>query len=735
MDVNEKINLLKPDPAHVDGKNLPGSNPVLLQSRAVMFAMHSGEKLLSDVSFHIEPGELVILTGPRRSGKTTLLRILAGLIKPTSGEISIDGVNLYANPKAFRSSVGFVPAEYTLPQHLTVTETLIDASRLRLPRSTSHKDRQLRVQDLLETGGLAHVADAKVGRLDKVDKRKLSIAVELSGYPGLLLLDEAADGLAPFEEIQITTLLRDLSHQGVTIIQVNQLSRGIRSSDKVIFLAPGGSLAWFGPVDEAFTYLASFTSAGNTKDGLMLEEVMEVLVNPQLGNGSEWAKRFKAHPAYPKYVDDPLNNRYPDLLLQSRPLLRLRNSAQEKLPPAIIPRANPAQELILLIRRNSRLLWRGKTWLWMLAVPPLVACIDFFLSSPTMLDSQLGDPNRPPVVFGVLIFLDLLISALLFHNEIFKERTVYQHERRVIPSSFPYILSKVWLVGLFAIYQGLVWTIAHFAATGMAGGLKVLPADGITFILVAFTGGLLGLIASTMSRTAGMHTAWVLLLTVPQFLLSGAIIPLSQVNFPIAFLSAINPSRYAFEVMLTSSGYGLDVANDSCWQLPADQRSALTDGQKQGCTCMGDNLFSLCRFPGIQSFYSFVIEQPRPALPEASSAIDNIPVQPLPKPGETVNEFAGEMNTYAAQMETYQGEYDTYLSDLRHYSDILANWQRMRSLIIGNAEGVISEAIGYYGQAFNVNLVSHWSIMTAMNLSLIILLFGIYQGKVVASHE
>jgi ABC-type multidrug transport system, ATPase component len=732
MDVNEKINLLKPDPAHMNGKKSPGSSPVLLQSRGVMFTMHSGEKLLSDVSFHIEPGELVILTGPRRSGKTTLLHILAGLMKPTSGEISIDGVSLYANPKSFLSSVGFVPAEYVLQQHLTVAETLIDASRLRLPRSTSPKDRQLRVQALLETGGLAHVADAKVGRLNKLDKRKLSIAVELSGYPGLLLLDESADGLAPFEEIQITTLLRDLSHQGVTIIQVNQLSRGIRLSDKVIFLAPGGSLAWFGPVDEAFTYLASFTSASNTKEELILEEVMEVLVNPRLGNGSEWAKRFKAHPAYPKYVDDPLNNRYPDLLLQSQPLQRLRNSAQEKLPPAIIPRANAAQELILLIRRNSRLLWRGKTWLWMLAVPPLVACIDFFLSSPTMLDSQLGDPNRPPLVFGVLIFLDLLTSALLFHNEIFKERTVYQHERRVIPSSFPYILSKVWLVGLFAIYQGLVWTIAHFAATGMAGGLQVLPANGITFTLVAFTGGLLGLIASTISRMAGIHTAWALLLTVPQFLLCGAIIPLSQVNSPIAFLSAINPSRYAFEIMLTASGYGLDVATDPCWQLPADQRNALTDVQKQGCTCMGDNLFSLCRFPGIRSFFSFVIEQPRPALPVAGGVIDNLPVQPLPKPGETLPEFTAEMNTYAAQMETYLGEYDAYMSDLRQYSDILNNWQRMRSLIIGNAEGVISEAIDHYGQAFNVNLVGHWSIMTAMILGLIILLFGIHQAKAVA---
>ena len=226
-----------------------------------------------------------------------------------------------------------------------------------------------------------------------------------------------------------------------------------------------------------------------------------------------------------------------------------------------------------------------------------------------------------------------------------------------------------------------------------------------------------------------MNTAWVLLLTIPQLFLSGAIIPLSKVPFPISFLSAINPSRYAFEVLLTTSGYGLDVAIDPCWQLPADQRKSLTDVQKQGCTCMGGNLFSLCRFPGIRSFYSFVIEQPQPASPEASSAINTMPVQPLPKPGETLNQFAAEMNSYAAKMETYLANYDSYLSAFHQYSDILANWQRTRSLIIGNAEGVIRESVDHYGTAFNVNLVNHWSIMLVMILSLIILLFGIHQGK------
>ena len=144
---------------------------------------------------------------------------------------------------------------------------------------------------------------------------------------------------------------------------------------------------------------------------------------------------------------------------------------------------------------------------------------------------------------------------------------------------------------------------------------------------------------------------------------------------------------------------------------------------------MGDNLYSICKFPGIRSFFTLAIEQPKPLPPEANSAINNIPVQPLPRQGETLDQYANEMNNYTAQLEIYLGNYDAYLSTLRQYPDVLANWQRMRSLSIGNAEGVIAEAIDRYGQGFNVNLIGHWSILAVMSLCLIILLIGIQQGK------
>jgi len=394
------------DPAQNDGDKVPETTAVLLQAKGLTIHTRDGVSLLSDISFHIEPGELVALTGLARSGKSTLLQSLAGLVKPESGEILIDGINLYANLKAFRSMIGFVSAKFALQQNLTVAETLRDAARLRLPRSASSNDRKKRVLTLLESVSLAPMIDRRVGLLSEAEKRRLSIAVELISYPKLLLVDASAEPLPPFEEVQITILLRELSRQGITIVQVNPRSRSAGVADKIIFLAPGGLLAWFGPSDEAFTFLKSFIPRGVVKDLFGLQEGLEILVNPQVRDGIEWSKRFKEHDAYEKYVDDPLHNRYPDLLLQTRPLLRirLRNSSKEKLPPAIIPRSSAVQKFILLIKRNFLLLWRDKTAFLMLAIPPLVALIHFVLSSNTQLNPVGEVPSLPPIVLICLCF-------------------------------------------------------------------------------------------------------------------------------------------------------------------------------------------------------------------------------------------------------------------------------------------------------------------------------------------
>ena len=514
------------DPTQNAGEKAPGTTGVLLQAKGLTVRTRAGETLLADISFHIEPGELVALTDLGRSGKSILLRSLAGALQPTSGEILIDGVPLYANLKAFRPTIGYVPAEFAVHQNLTVAEILQDAATLRLPRRISSQDRKQRIQKILELVELTQVLERRFGTLSTIEKRRLGIAIELIGYPSLLLVDDSAEPLAPFDEVQITILLRELSRQGTTVIFVNPRSRSAGLADKIIYLAPGGVLVWFGPTDEAFAYLKSLIPRGVVKDLFGLQEALEMLFNPKGQEGVEWSKRFMDDPAYQKFVDDPLHNRYPDLLLQTRPLLRLRlrSSSNEKLPPPNVPRASGLQRFILWIRRSFRLLWRDKTAFLMLAVPPMIALIYFGLSSAQ------GPATRLPLAFDLFVFLVILTSALLFRNEIFEERAVYYREQRTNSMLFPYILSKVWLVAVFAVYQALVWTIINsFTQRGSPGGLQALLSPAITLFLVAFVGGLLGLIVSAVSITAMTTTGWVLLLTVPQLLFLAN--PLS--NWPI----------------------------------------------------------------------------------------------------------------------------------------------------------------------------------------------------------
>lgn len=507
----EGIKSVMTDPIQKDGEKPQAPTGVLLQAKDLTVRTSAGNSVLTDISFHVEPGEVVALTDLGRSGKSTLLQCLAGLLKPERGEILIDGINLHANLKAFRPIIGFVPAEFALHQNLTVSETLRDAALLRLPRSMRALDRQQRVLSVLSSVGLTQVANRQVGLLSNVEQRKLSIAIEMMGYPKLLLVDYPSKPLSSFEDVQITILLRELSRQGITIIQVNPRSRSTGITDKIIFLAPKGFLGWFGPSDETLGYLKGFLPRGVVKDLFGLQEALEMLVNPLETDGSEWAKKYKDHESYQKYVDDPLHNRYPDLLLQTRPLirLRLRNSASEKVPPAITPRGGAIQKIILLITRNFRLLWRDRAWLAMLVIPPLVAIVHFLLS-PRSADST------QPVVFDLFAFLVVLTSALLVQNEIFKERAVYQREQRSTPILFPYLVSKLWLVGLLAVYQGFIWAIIH--SFGITAGSQSLLSSGITLSLVAFFGGVLGLMVSALSKRTMTSVSWVLLLTVPLLL-------------------------------------------------------------------------------------------------------------------------------------------------------------------------------------------------------------------------
>ncbi len=168
-----------------------------------------------DLSFAIEQGEVFGLIGPDGAGKTTTLRMLAGVLKPTSGRADVLGEDVVGNPEALRGKIGYMPQHFSLYGDLSVLENLTFFAEIyRVPS----RERKERIARLLRFAQLEAFADRPAGKLSGGMKKKLGLACALIHSPQLLLLDEPTNGVDPVSRREFWDILADLHLQGVTIL-------------------------------------------------------------------------------------------------------------------------------------------------------------------------------------------------------------------------------------------------------------------------------------------------------------------------------------------------------------------------------------------------------------------------------------------------------------------------------------------------------------------------------------
>lgn len=184
------------------------------------------------VSFDVDAGEVVGLLGPNGSGKSTTLHCLTGILAPTSGSVTITGVE-HERPAA-KDGFGFVPDDLPLPESLRAPEVMALHRRLR-----TRFDPDL-AEDLLELVGLAGHRDKYVGEYSHGMKRKLQLVVALAHSPPLLIMDEPIRGLDPEAAIIVTTLLQTFREQGGgVLVATHDLLAAEHFCDRVVILAHG----------------------------------------------------------------------------------------------------------------------------------------------------------------------------------------------------------------------------------------------------------------------------------------------------------------------------------------------------------------------------------------------------------------------------------------------------------------------------------------------------------------
>jgi ABC-2 type transport system ATP-binding protein len=207
---------------------------------------------LSDLSIHVNRGQILGFIGPNGAGKTTTIKILVGLSKPTSGSATIAGVDCSQNASKIKRLVGYMPDKFGSYDNMRVHEYLdFFGAIFGIPAS----QRKARIQEVMETTSTTYMQDRYVESLSHGMQQRVGIARTLLHDPEVLILDEPANGLDPKARIEMRQLLLQLAARGKTLIVTSHILPELARICNVVAIVTAGKLRAFGTVDEVMSSL------------------------------------------------------------------------------------------------------------------------------------------------------------------------------------------------------------------------------------------------------------------------------------------------------------------------------------------------------------------------------------------------------------------------------------------------------------------------------------------------
>ena len=702
--------------------------------------------ILQDISLAFKPKEFIVVVGQSGGGKSTLVDAITGYRPATHGRVIINKtIDVYKEFDAIRSTIGYVPQKDIIHMELTVFQALNYAAQLRMPADTTEAERIKRIDEVMEDLDLAHRRDTQISQLSGGQQKRVSIGVELLTKPTLFFLDEPTSGLDPGMETELMRLMRKLADQGRTIVMITHATKNVMLADKVVFLARGGFLSWFGPPEEALAYFDKYRSERDRRASSMeFDHIYTLLDNDELGTGAEWADRFRKEPAYAKYISD---------LIKDDQITGQKKGAQQTAPKALSQRKQVSafRQFLILSQRNIKIMTRDKFGLALLLLTaPLMAALDFVLASGvgrgvyTFAD---GNFNNVIITLIVLTNTTILVGGLAFMRELVKERDIYKRERMVNLQLSSYIMSKIWIALLLAFYQAACYTVIRYLAFDMPGDTGEIVMFYITVYLLIVAGMMLGLFASALAPNANTAPLLLILFVIPQMVLSGAL-----VSLPVT-AEAPASSHWAFQAFVGLSGAGSDVARDSCWALTDAERDDLTlDEKNSNCICMGENALheDSCNFPGLGEYYDKAIDEIDPFKPAEPGSKPKEPVLPE-KPADPQNPnsvrdlqaYLGELNTYNEDVSKLQDDYkekiNAWQDEQENYKDQIETYQKdltelkvKRALAVGSAEATIQRYKDDYGWTFldKENRKDYLGVIVKTWIAQLIIILVVFTGTV-----
>ncbi|MER5886303.1 FHA domain-containing protein [Streptomyces sp. NPDC001941] len=511
---------------------------VSFSARHLTVTVDGGKQILKDVSFGVPEKSLIAVIGPSGSGKSTLLKALTGYRPANQGDVLYDNRNLYKQFAELRQRIGLVPQDDILHKELTVKKALKYAAKLRFPADTTESEREARIDEVLRELKLDIHKEKKVTSLSGGQRKRVSVALELLTKPSLIFLDEPTSGLDPGMDRDVMQLLRGLADDGRTVLVVTHSVAELAICDKLLVMAPGGSVAYFGPPEEALNFFGYSTWA----------DVFSAFENYR---DYDWAGRWKGSQHYQMYAAD---------------IDAVAAQSVQMPPPQAIKPPKPqgwGAQLWTLIRRYTSVIASDKGFLGLMVILPAVLGVvsvvipaTFGLGKPTPPSRFNGDAGTIMLILAVGMCFSGAANSV---RELIKERVIYERERATGLSRSAYLMSKVIVLGVITAIQGvIICTIGFYPRELPEKGLIMPPAVElcVTIIALGFTSMMFGLVISSLVKTAEKTMPLLVMFAIVQVVFTGILFKVYG-SPGLEQFAWLMPSRWA----IAAAGATLDLAH------------------------------------------------------------------------------------------------------------------------------------------------------------------------------
>jgi len=523
--------------------------------RDINFRFPNSDNGMHNLSFTLRNGELLAIMGGSGTGKTTLLSLLNGTLRPQEGSITINGHDI-SEPKA-KDLIGFVPQDDLLIEELTVYQNLWFTAKLCF-EGMPDEDIDRRVMKTLKDLGLDAAKDLKVGSainkyISGGQRKRLNIALELIREPAVLFLDEPTSGLSSADTEKVINLLKEQTLKGkLIVVNIHQPSSDVyKLFDRLWLLDKGGYPVFDGnPIDaityfkEAANYADAETSACPMCGNVNPEIVLNIIDEKALNSNGELSDERKMKP-----------QDWHELYLKERE--EMAKPAVSSIPPSDQKKPGVLKQFAIFLHRNIKTKITNVQYLLItLLEAPVLAAVCAMLTryAPPEGYSVMDNKNLVSYFFMAVIvatFTGMSGSA----EEIIKDRALLKRESFLHLSYSSYIWSKIIYMAGVSLIQTLLFIAIGNTIMGIHG---MFMTWWFILFVTALLANLTGLLLSQCLNSVVAIYISIPMLLIPQILLCGLVVSFSDLtpksttgNVPL--IGNLIPSRWSYEALAVTS--------------------------------------------------------------------------------------------------------------------------------------------------------------------------------------